>query len=223
VHRHDVAAAGMVEAGGKGRGLPEVAPEPNHAQPWIAILQPRERLEALVGAPVVDDQDFVRPSPRGEALGELAVELFERRRLVADRDDDAELHDGHDNGLAAITVRLKPDTTGIRGHRVSIQHPSTRLSWLPGSMSAGRTPAALRTRSTTPARAGSIGTSNIRSSRGFRLTSWRHPSVSSTTVLGTAKLRTNSCTGWPRSRAMANSASAPQAIHDSPASRYAWS
>ena len=99
----DDAAARVVEPGGKRRRLAEVAPEPDDAQMRIERLQPRQDREALVRAAVVDDQQLVRASPCRQRLGELPVELDERRRFVANRNDDAQLggHEGtgHDTGF----------------------------------------------------------------------------------------------------------------------------
>ena len=60
----DEAAAGVIEARRERRGLTEVAAEPDHPQARVGRLQPRENLEALVRAPIVDDDDFVRTGPR---------------------------------------------------------------------------------------------------------------------------------------------------------------
>ena len=49
--------------GGERRRLAEVAAEADHAQARIARLQPRQDLEAVVRAAIVDDDDLVRASP----------------------------------------------------------------------------------------------------------------------------------------------------------------
>ena len=67
VRGDDQPAARVLEAGGEGRGLSEVAAEPDHAQMRIARLQPRQDREALVRAPVVDDEDLVGASPGASA------------------------------------------------------------------------------------------------------------------------------------------------------------
>ena len=69
VGRDDEAAARVREAGGERRGLSEVAPEADDAQPRVARLQRRQLLERLVRAAVVDDDDLV-----------AAAEALERRR-----------------------------------------------------------------------------------------------------------------------------------------------
>ena len=92
VQRRDVAPARVLEAGCERRGLPEVAPQPDHPHVGIDGLEPCQDLEALVRAPIVDDDDFVRTSPGVEGRRELAVQVLERRRLVPDRDDDRELN-----------------------------------------------------------------------------------------------------------------------------------
>ena len=63
---HDEAAARVGEAGGKRRGLPEVAAEADHAQPGVPRLQRRQRVERVVGAAVVDDEDLVGAAERLE-------------------------------------------------------------------------------------------------------------------------------------------------------------
>ena len=67
VGRHDQPAARVREAGGEGRGLSEIAAEADHAQVRIARLQPRQDLEALVRAAIVDDDDLVASAPRPPA------------------------------------------------------------------------------------------------------------------------------------------------------------
>ena len=67
VHRDDVAAAGVGEAGGKGGGLAEIAAELDDAQPGVRGLQPREPREGVVGAPVVDREDLVGASAGSSA------------------------------------------------------------------------------------------------------------------------------------------------------------
>ena len=61
--------------------------------------------KALVRAPVVDDDDFVGAAPRRERLGQLAMQLLEARRLVANRDDDAQVDHV---GRRAIVYRRFP-------------------------------------------------------------------------------------------------------------------
>ena len=87
----DQPAPRVSETGGERGGLPEVAPETDDPQVRIDGLQPRESLEAPVGAPVVDDDDFVRSSPRGKRLVQFAMELRQRGRFIVNWDDDAEL------------------------------------------------------------------------------------------------------------------------------------
>ncbi len=88
----DQPPARMGEAGGKGGGLSEVAAEPDHPQPRIGRLQPCQDREAVVRAAIVDNQDLVGAAEGGQRLGELAMELDQRGRLVADRDDDGQLN-----------------------------------------------------------------------------------------------------------------------------------
>ena len=91
VHRDDVAAASVVEPGGEGRRLAEVAPEADHAQPGIHRLEPRQNVKALVRAAVVDHHDFECAAPPGQRLHELANELRDGGRLVAYRNDDTQV------------------------------------------------------------------------------------------------------------------------------------
>src|SRR5262245_6459879 len=82
----------MKEAGGKRRGLSEVAPESNDAQTRIGQLQSLENREAFVRAAIVDEDDFVAPSPSTEGVGQLSIQHLEIRLLVVNRDDDAYVH-----------------------------------------------------------------------------------------------------------------------------------
>ena len=91
VGRHDNPGPSVIEPGGKRRRLAEIAAEANHAQTRVGGLQPRENLEAVIGAPIVDDDELVRAPGRDERLRQLAVELFQRGRFVSDWYDDAEL------------------------------------------------------------------------------------------------------------------------------------
>src|SRR5262245_27228523 len=68
VRRHDDSAAGMVEPGREGRCLPEVPSEADDRQMRIDRLQPRECLEALVGAAIVDDDALVRACPGAQRV-----------------------------------------------------------------------------------------------------------------------------------------------------------
>src|SRR5207247_2012918 len=70
VRRDDDPAARVIESGGKGCGLAEVAAEPYHPQMRIDGLQPRQDLEALIRTAVVDDDDFVERAPGAERRGE---------------------------------------------------------------------------------------------------------------------------------------------------------
>ena len=88
---HDQAAARVRDAGGKRRGLAEVAAEANHAQVRIARLQRRQLLERIVRAAVVDDQDLVRAAVLDQRLGQLVIQRLDVRGLVADGYDDREL------------------------------------------------------------------------------------------------------------------------------------
>ena len=94
---HDEAPAGLREAGGKRRGLPEVPAEPDDAQPGIPALQRGQLLERVVGAPVVYGEDLVGAAEPPSAAGELPVELRHVGRLVPHRDDDGDLR-GHSVG-----------------------------------------------------------------------------------------------------------------------------
>ena len=96
----------MVEARGKSGGLAEIAAETNHPQVWIHLLQPGEGLEAVIGASIVDDQDLVGPPPLRQRFGELAVELRERSRFVANGDDDAQLW-SHDQSTTPMICDLR--------------------------------------------------------------------------------------------------------------------
>ena len=75
VRGDDEPPARVREAGGKRRGLAEVAAEPDDAQPRIASLQLRQDLETVIGAAIVDDDDFVAASPGRQRLRELAMQL----------------------------------------------------------------------------------------------------------------------------------------------------
>ena len=79
----------MLEACGKRSTLPKVAAKKDHSQARIGRLQARKHRKALVGAAIIDRDDFVRPSPPVQRARQFAVQLFERRRLVPDGDDDA--------------------------------------------------------------------------------------------------------------------------------------
>jgi len=57
----------------------------------VTGLQPRQYLEAVVRAAVVDDDDLVGAAPRRHRPGHFLEERLERRRFVAHRNDDGEI------------------------------------------------------------------------------------------------------------------------------------
>ena len=65
------------EAGGKRRRLAEIAAEADHAQPRIARLQRGQLLERVVGAAIVDDQQFVAAPVLTQRLGQLVIERLD--------------------------------------------------------------------------------------------------------------------------------------------------
>ena len=67
VRGDDEPSARVIEAGRERRGLAEIAPQPDHPQMRIAGLQLRQDLEALVRAPIVDDDELVRTAPARRA------------------------------------------------------------------------------------------------------------------------------------------------------------
>ena len=85
VRRDDVAAARVREAGGKCRGLAEVAAEPNDSQPRVGPLQRRELRKRVVGAAVVDREDLVtdgrRPGEPSSAPDEAPSTLGDSFRI----------------------------------------------------------------------------------------------------------------------------------------------
>jgi hypothetical protein len=90
----DEPPARVFEASGERRGLAEVPPESDDPHLRIRRLQPRQDLEAPVGAAIVDEDDFVGARPDAERRRQLAVQILERLSLVADRNDDAQLDHG---------------------------------------------------------------------------------------------------------------------------------
>ena len=87
----DDAAARVIEPGRERGCLPEVPPETNDAETRIVGLKPLEDLKRVVGAAIVDHDDFIRAAGGGQRLGQLRIELFERRGLVSNRNDDAQV------------------------------------------------------------------------------------------------------------------------------------
>ena len=114
----DHASPRVVEAGGERRRLAEIAPEPDHAQPVVDRLQLPENLKALVGAAIVDHDDFVGASPRPERQGQLGVELQEARRLVANRDDDGQLGIHRSAIGSAISEVTSADSLSMHDKRI---------------------------------------------------------------------------------------------------------
>ena len=88
IGRDDETAARVREPGGEARGLSEVAPEADDAQPRITHLERRQPIERLIRTAVVDDNDLVAAPEALERCRELFVQRRHVQRLVADRDDD---------------------------------------------------------------------------------------------------------------------------------------
>ena len=82
----DQAAARVREAGGKRRGLAEVAAEADHAQARIAGLQRGQLLERVVRAAVVDDQDLVAAPVLDQRLGQLVIQRLDVRATRCGRE-----------------------------------------------------------------------------------------------------------------------------------------
>ena len=88
----DKAPFGVLDPGGKCSSLPEIASKADDAPPRIVLLMPHEAFEAVVGAPIVDDDDLVRSAPRRQRFGDLAVQLINVRRFVPNRHDERQVN-----------------------------------------------------------------------------------------------------------------------------------
>ena len=87
----DEPAARELESCGERRRLAEVAPEPNHADARVARLQSARIAKLSSVLPSSTTMSSYGRPHAVERLGELAVQLHELRRFVANRDDDGEL------------------------------------------------------------------------------------------------------------------------------------
>ena len=92
----DDAAARVVKSRRESRRLAEIPAEADDRQVRIDCLQPRQGLEALVRAAIVDDDELVRPSPRAQRARQHAVQLVERRGFVPHRNDHGQVDHRHD-------------------------------------------------------------------------------------------------------------------------------
>jgi len=91
VHWHDHAAASGVEPCGEGGGLAVVAPQADDLHPRVGGLDGPQPVERVVGAAVVDEEDFGVGAHLVERGGELGMERLDVVGLVEHRDDDGEL------------------------------------------------------------------------------------------------------------------------------------
>src|SRR5947208_624973 len=100
--------SGMREAGREGSRLAEVAAEPDDSPSCVRRLDAGQHLEAVIRAPIVHDDHFVRSTPWLEAAGDLAMQVDEIGRLVHYGDDDAQLDH------VAVSISLQSAlTTGL--------------------------------------------------------------------------------------------------------------
>ena len=74
VHGNHDFALGFVEARRKRRGLPEVAPQPDHLQMAIGLHQVGQQLEAAVSRGIVYKYNLVGPPELFEHNGQAVVQ-----------------------------------------------------------------------------------------------------------------------------------------------------
>jgi hypothetical protein len=105
VERRDQAAPRVGEAGGERRRLAEVPAKADHPHPRVRCLEPGQRVERLIRAPIVHEEDLEGPAPGTERRGQLPVELPDVGRFVVDRDDDGQLERHARGGIIGAEVR----------------------------------------------------------------------------------------------------------------------
>ncbi len=118
----DDAATGGGESGRKRGRLSEVAPELNHAHARVALVQGPQRVERAVGAAVVHENQLIGSAGGLERRGQFAMELFQIRGFIEDRDDDRDLR-GH--GGAHSTRSGSAATPGTRCPARGRRRPAT--------------------------------------------------------------------------------------------------
>ena len=90
VHGDHHVAFGFVEPRREGRGLPEVAAQPDDLQVPVGLHQVRQQLETPIGGGVIHEQNLVRPLQDLEHAGEAVVEREEGMLLVVNRNHDGQ-------------------------------------------------------------------------------------------------------------------------------------
>ena len=86
----DDLAAGVVEAGGEGGGLPEVPAQSQHPHPRVHGLEREQPLQGRIGGSVVHENDLVGLAEGDEARRQLPVQIGQVLRLVVDGDHDGD-------------------------------------------------------------------------------------------------------------------------------------
>ncbi len=92
VQGNDDLSPGIIESGGNGGGLPEVANELQDTHPLIQGGQALEFLGAPIGASIVDEKDFATGFPGDQTLLEAIIKGFESLEFVKNGNDDGELN-----------------------------------------------------------------------------------------------------------------------------------
>jgi hypothetical protein len=116
VHRDDPLAACLVDGRGERGGLAEVAPQPQRAHPRVGGGQLGHHRPAAVHAAVVDEDHLVLDLRQGlERSADLGHQRGERRLLVLDRDQHADLnvwHGFNTHYSAPVSVFVVTDLRG---------------------------------------------------------------------------------------------------------------
>ena len=105
----------MIEAGGEGRGLAEVAAQPHQLHPGVARPGvPHARRRAVPGA-VVDEDDLEALAQAVEDVRHPGGQGLDRLRLVAHRHDDGDVQ------LRGLGGRLqRTDGDRLAAHRAPL-------------------------------------------------------------------------------------------------------
>ena len=90
IHQHDRVATGVAQAGVDGGLMAEVSRQVDHADMGIACGQRVEDVAGGVGRAVVDEDDFLARATCQQRAVHAAVQLFQHKGFVVDRQHDAD-------------------------------------------------------------------------------------------------------------------------------------
>ena len=132
-------AAGLLEAGGQGRGLAVVAAEADRPQPAVPCRQSPEDLEGAVGAAVVDE-DHLEGEPQGGEGGlDLLAQRLEALLLV--------VHGNHHGQIDRFVRRHRHSSSPVESAAGGPAHsednhapPYMEIAPGPGPPAGGRSP-----------------------------------------------------------------------------------